>query len=85
MDPHINGQCVEHLGRGVYEGIWVGRDSPIPSVRGIRSDVVAARLHGLCVLRDLGLAVELREEPSRGLAWFRSHVTRRFFPYGLSP
>ncbi len=40
--PEIYGHFVEHLGRGVYEGIWVGPDSPIPNVRGIRSDVVAA-------------------------------------------
>ena len=47
IDPNIYGQFVEHLGRGVYEGIWVGEDSPIPNVRGIRSDVVAAlrRIH----------------------------------------
>ncbi|MCI4591717.1 alpha-N-arabinofuranosidase [Sphingobium sp. BYY-5] len=42
IDPNIYGQFVEHLGRGVYEGIWVGPDSPIPNVRGIRSDVVTA-------------------------------------------
>ncbi len=42
IDPNIYGQFVEHLGRGVYEGIWVGEDSPIPNVRGIRSDVVSA-------------------------------------------
>ncbi|MDY6946119.1 MAG: alpha-L-arabinofuranosidase C-terminal domain-containing protein [Pseudomonadota bacterium] len=42
IDPNIYGQFVEHLGRGVYEGIWVGEESPIPNVRGIRSDVVAA-------------------------------------------
>ena len=40
--PNIYGQFVEHLGRGVYEGIWVGADSPIPNTRGIRNDVVAA-------------------------------------------
>jgi alpha-N-arabinofuranosidase len=38
----VYGQFVEHLGRGVYEGIWVGPDSPIPNTRGIRNDVVAA-------------------------------------------
>lgn len=38
----IFGQFVEHLGEGVYGGIWVGKDSAIPNVRGIRSDVVAA-------------------------------------------
>jgi alpha-N-arabinofuranosidase len=47
IDPNIYGQFVEHLGRGVYEGIWVGEDSHIPNVRGIRNDVVAAlrRIH----------------------------------------
>ena len=42
IDPNIYGQFVEHLGRGVYEGIWVDENSSIPNVRGIRSDVVAA-------------------------------------------
>jgi alpha-L-arabinofuranosidase len=42
IDPNIYGQFVEHLGRGVYEGIWVGPDSAIPNTRGIRKDVVAA-------------------------------------------
>jgi alpha-N-arabinofuranosidase len=41
IDRHIFGQFAEHLGRGIYEGIWVGRDSPIPNTRGIRNDVVA--------------------------------------------
>jgi alpha-N-arabinofuranosidase len=38
----IFGQFAEHLGSGIYGGIWVGKDSPIPNVRGIRSDVVTA-------------------------------------------
>jgi alpha-N-arabinofuranosidase len=42
INPNIYGQFVEHLGRGVYEGIWVGPDSAIPNTRGIRTDVVAA-------------------------------------------
>ena len=42
INPDIYGQFVEHLGRGVYEGIWVGPDSAIPNTRGIRNDVVAA-------------------------------------------
>ena len=44
------GQFSEMLGAGVYGGVWVGRDSPIPNVRGIRSDVVAA-------LRDIHVPV----------------------------
>jgi alpha-L-arabinofuranosidase len=39
---HIYGQFAEHLGTGIYEGLWVGPESPIPNVRGWRSDVVGA-------------------------------------------
>lgn len=42
IDRNIFGQFAEHLGHGVYEGIWVGPDSPIANTRGIRNDVVAA-------------------------------------------
>jgi alpha-N-arabinofuranosidase len=42
IDRNIFGQFAEHLGTGVYEGVWVGPSSPIPNTRGIRSDVVAA-------------------------------------------
>jgi alpha-N-arabinofuranosidase len=38
----IYGHFSEHLGRCIYEGYWVGEDSPIPNVRGIRQDVVTA-------------------------------------------
>jgi alpha-N-arabinofuranosidase len=42
IDRHIYGQFAEHLGRGIYEGIWVGKDSNIPNTDGYRKDVVAA-------------------------------------------
>ena len=42
IDRNIFGQFAEHLGHGIYEGIWVGQDSTIPNTRGIRDDVVAA-------------------------------------------
>jgi alpha-L-arabinofuranosidase len=42
ISRHVFGQFAEHLGRGIYEGIWVSPDSPIPNTRGIRNDVVAA-------------------------------------------
>ena len=42
IDRNIFGQFAEHLGSGVYEGIWVGKDSKIPNTRGIRKDVVDA-------------------------------------------
>lgn len=40
--PEIYGQFSEHLGRCIYEGIYVGEDSGIPNIRGMRKDVVEA-------------------------------------------
>ena len=42
IDRNIFGQFAEHLGTGIYGGIWVGEDSRIPNTRGYRNDVVAA-------------------------------------------
>jgi alpha-L-arabinofuranosidase len=50
IDPAVYGQFAEHLGRLIYEGIWVGEDSKIPNTRGYRNDVIAA-------LKELGVPV----------------------------
>jgi alpha-L-arabinofuranosidase len=42
IDANIYGQFMEHLGRNVYEGIWVGENSTIPNTRGYRNDTLAA-------------------------------------------
>ena len=42
VNRNIYGHFAEHLGRGIYEGIWVGPNSTIPNTRGLRNDVVAA-------------------------------------------
>jgi alpha-N-arabinofuranosidase len=42
IDRNLFGQFTEHLGHGIYEGIWVGPESAIPNTRGIRNGVVAA-------------------------------------------
>ena len=42
LDRNLFGQFAENLGHGLYDGIWVGPDSPIPNTRGIRNDVVTA-------------------------------------------
>lgn len=42
INRNIYGHFAEHLGRCIYEGIWVGEDSSIPNTRGICNDVVAA-------------------------------------------
>ncbi|WP_294292983.1 alpha-N-arabinofuranosidase [uncultured Sphingomonas sp.] len=42
IDRRIFSQFAEHLGTGIYEGIWVGPKSKIPNTRGYRNDVIAA-------------------------------------------
>ncbi|WP_117161074.1 alpha-N-arabinofuranosidase [Paraliobacillus sp. X-1268] len=42
INKNIYGQFSEHLGRCIYEGLWVGEDSPIPNTNGIRNDVLHA-------------------------------------------
>ena len=42
IEPEIYGHFSEHLGRCIYEGLYVGEDSEIPNVNGMRSDVVNA-------------------------------------------
>ncbi len=42
ISRHVYGHFAEHLGRCVYGGFWVGEDSAVPNVGGIRSDVVEA-------------------------------------------
>lgn len=50
--PELYGHFAEHLGRCIYEGIWVGTDSSIPHEDGIRKDTVAAlRRIGAPVIR----------------------------------
>ena len=42
IPAEIYGQFSEHLGKCIYEGIWVGKDSSIPNVNGYRTDVLEA-------------------------------------------
>jgi len=42
IDRHIFGQFAEHLGHGIYGGIWVGEGSTIPNIQGYRKDVLDA-------------------------------------------
>ena len=41
-NPEIQGHFSEHLGRCIYEGLYVGENSPIPNTNGMRNDVVEA-------------------------------------------
>jgi len=42
INKNIYGQFAEHLGRCIYDGIWVGKESPIPNVNGYRKDLLEA-------------------------------------------
>lgn len=50
ISKDIYGHFSEHLGRCIYEGLFVGKDSDIPNVNGMRTDVVNA-------LKEMGLPV----------------------------
>lgn len=38
--PEIYGHFTEHIGGVIYDGIWVGKDSSIPNVKGFRKFIV---------------------------------------------
>ncbi len=42
IEKEVYGNFSEHLGRCIYEGVYVGEDSEIPNVNGMRTDVVEA-------------------------------------------
>nr|MDT0252758.1 alpha-L-arabinofuranosidase C-terminal domain-containing protein [Endozoicomonas sp.] len=50
INEEIYGQFAEHLGRCIYEGVYVGEDSDIPNKNGMRTDVVEA-------LNDMGVPI----------------------------
>lgn len=50
ISKYLYGHFAEHLGRCIYEGIWVGPDSSIPNANGLRLDVTTA-------LRELQIPV----------------------------
>lgn len=42
INRHIYGHFAEHIGHGIYEGIYVGERSSIPNTNGLRNDVITA-------------------------------------------
>ena len=83
ISPNIYGHFIEHLGRCVYEGIWVGPDSKIPNEDGFRLDTLRAlrdlptpvlRWPGGCFADDYhweeGIGPRERRRRSRNLWWF---------------
>ncbi|MDX2189186.1 MAG: alpha-L-arabinofuranosidase C-terminal domain-containing protein [Bacteroidota bacterium] len=48
INKDIYGHFAEHLGRCIYDGIWVGEKSSIPNINGYRKDIIVA-------LKDLNI------------------------------
>ena len=42
INKNIYGHFSEHLGRCIYNGVYVGEDSHIPNKKGMRTDIVEA-------------------------------------------
>ena len=40
ISPNIYGHFVEHLGGVIYDGVWVGENSRVPNVKGIRKRLI---------------------------------------------
>lgn len=40
ISPTIYGHFLEHLGGVIYDGVWVGQNSKIPNIGGLRKDLV---------------------------------------------
>jgi alpha-N-arabinofuranosidase len=40
ISPNIYGHFLEHLGGVIYDGVWVGENSKIPNINGLRKDLV---------------------------------------------
>ena len=38
--PEVYGHFSEHIGGVFYDGLWVGKDSKVPNIRGFRKDLV---------------------------------------------
>jgi alpha-N-arabinofuranosidase len=45
INREVYGHFSEHLGRCIYNGIYVGENSPVPNIRGMRADIVDALKH----------------------------------------
>ena len=56
INPEIQGHFSEHLGRCIYNGIYVGENSQISNVNGMRTDVVEA-------LKEIKIPVSISDNP----------------------
>ena len=79
INPEIYGHFSEHLGRCIYNGIYVGENSSVPNIKGIRADMIEAlRNIKIPVLRWPGGSSTWWVAISNPICW-RLRPTRRSF------
>src|ERR1700690_356711 len=40
ISSNIYGHFLEHIGGVIYDGVWVGEDSKVPNINGIRKELI---------------------------------------------
>ena len=53
INPELYGNFSEHLGRCIYEGLYVGEDSEIPNTKGMRGSPEGDEASGASLARRL--------------------------------
>jgi alpha-N-arabinofuranosidase len=92
ISPNIFGHFTENLGGVIYDGIWVGEDSKVPNVHGIRKSLVDAlkkikapviRWPGGCFADSY----DWKDAPSphEFLVWRSSGKRKRQYPAAFRP
>lgn len=83
--PEIYGHFSEHIGGVFYDGLWVGKDSKIPNIRGFRKDLVekfqkirpaVLRWPGGCFAETYHWRDGIGENRPTRLNWWYSHDKR---------
>ena len=79
ISRHIYGHFAEHLGRSIYDGLYVGEESSIPNTDGVRNDIIQAlkELGGSGTIEEIeaktaelaGLTDEQLDTPYRPGGW----------------
>ncbi|GHV12487.1 intracellular exo-alpha-L-arabinofuranosidase 2 [Clostridia bacterium] len=82
INKNIFGHFAEHLGRCIYDGLYVGENSKIPNINGVRTDIIEAlknikvpvlRWPGGCFAEEYhwkdGIGPKDKRKPMRNNAW----------------
>ena len=83
--PEIYGHFTEHIGGVIYDGIWVGKDSDIPNIKGFRKEIIdklrainapVIRWPGGCFAETYDWRDGIGKERPARINWWRNHDDR---------